>query len=299
MDQSRSARWRLTGGIAVATLLAAGGATVPPAEAQAPEFETTRIAEGVYQFRYASHNGFFVVTDGGVVAMDPISTEAAAVFAREIRRVAPGAELAAIIYSHHHADHATGAATLAEAFGGDVPVVAHENAAAPIREMADPALPVPDITFTDRMTLWFGGRAVELHHLGRNHSDNTVVALLPAERIAFAVDFVSNDRVGYRDLPDYYFPDFFESLERLRDLPVDRIVFGHGPPGDRAAIERQIAYYGDLRRAVEAAVENGLTEDQAAERVRLERYSGWGQYGEWFPMNVRAIHRWLSGRSGQ
>ncbi len=40
-------------------------------DAQA-SYETTRIAEGVYQFRWQAHNGFFVVTPAGVLAVDPI-----------------------------------------------------------------------------------------------------------------------------------------------------------------------------------------------------------------------------------
>lgn len=258
----------------------------------AQDFETTPIAEGVYQFRYQSHNGFFVVTDGGVVAVDPISAIAAQHFADEIKRLAPGTRLRAVVYSHDHADHATGARVLMDVFGERVPVIAQENAAAKLVD-AGPDLPTPDVTFTNRMTLHFGGRAIELHYLGKSHSDNMLVVLVPDVRVAFAVDFVSNDRVGYQDLPDYHFPDFYGALERLMTLEFDTIVFGHGPPGDRAAARRQGEYYGTLRAAVQQAIDNGWTEDEAAERVRLPQYESWGQYDAWFPLNVRAIYRSL------
>ena len=272
--------------VAVVTLLAAG------LRAQA-DYETTRIADGVYQFRYQGHNGFFVVTDDGVVAVDPISTTAAGHYAAEIQRVAPGARLRAIVYSHDHADHATGARVLQDVFGGEVPIIAQENASAKLAG-AGPDLPAPDVTFSDRMALHWGGRAIELHHLGNSHSDNMLVVLLPEERIAFAVDFVSNDRVGFQELPDFHFPEFFTALERLSELEFDTIVFGHGLPGDRASIARQQQYYAALRSAVEEAVEQGWTEDEAAARVRLPEYASWGQYEAWFPGNVRAIYRWLA-----
>lgn len=274
------------------------GSVVGNGWTQEPAFETTRLAEGVYQFRFRSHNGFFVVTDDGVVAVDPISTEAAARYAEEIRRVAPGRGLAAVVYSHDHADHATGANVLREALGRGAPIIAHASAAAKVVAAGDSTLPPPDVTFTDRLSLHFGGRQIELHFLGKSHSDNMVVTYLPAERLAFAVDFVSNDRVGYRDLPDYHFPDFFAALERLQALEFDRVAFGHGAPGDRASIERQIGYYRDLRAAVEQAVAQGWTESQAAERVRLPAYADWGGYENWFPLNVRAIYRWLAERDG-
>jgi glyoxylase-like metal-dependent hydrolase (beta-lactamase superfamily II) len=258
----------------------------------AQDFATTRIAEGVYQFRFQSHNGFMVVTDDGVVVVDPISTLAASRFAAEIKRVAPGARLRAVVYSHDHADHATGARVLMDAFGERVPVIAQDHASAKLVD-AGPDLPAPDVTFTDRMTLHFGGRAIELYYLGKSHSDNMLVVLVPDVRVAFAVDFVSNDRVGYQDLPDYHFPDFYGALERLMTLEFDTIVFGHGPAGDPAAVRRQGQYYGSLRAAVQQAIDNGWTEDEAAERVRLPQYESWGQYEAWFPMNVRAIYRSL------
>ncbi len=262
--------------------------------AQNQQFETTRIAEGVYQFRWQSHNSLFVVSSDQVIVVDPISADAARQLASEIRLVAPAATLRAIVYSHDHADHATGGRVLREAFGAATPIVAHENALAKVEAVGSSELPPPDVTFAERATLHFGGRQLQLHYLGRSHSDNMVVAFLPDERVAFAVDFVSNDRVGFRGLPDYHFPEFYETLGRLRLLDFETIVFGHGPPGDRATIERQIDYYEDLRRAVTEAIGAGLSEDEVAATVRLPRYADWSAYDDWFELNVRAIYQWLA-----
>ena len=275
--------------VALATSLAAA-----PLAAQQPKFETTTIADGVYQFRWQTHNAFFVVTDAGVVAVDPISLEAAAAYAAEIKRVAPGKPLRAIVYSHHHADHATGAAVLRRALGGTAPIIAHANAQPRIVAQPDTALPPPDVTFADRLTLHDRDRPVELRFLGRTHSDNMIVAYLPRQQIVFAVDFVSNDRVGYRDLPDSFFPDVFDTLRRLQEIDYQRVVFGHGPPGDRAAVDRQVRYYGDLRAAVSAAIARGASEDDAARTVQLPRYRQWDGYAEWFPLNVRGVYRGLA-----
>ncbi len=278
---------------------AAAVLTAAPLAAQQPPFETTAITEGVYQFRWHGHNGFFVVTEEGVVAVDPISPEAAATYAAEIQRVAPGKPLRAIVYSHHHADHASGAGVLRQAFGGRVPIIAHTNAHARLVAQPDPALPPPDLTFVERLTLHSGNRPVELRYLGRSHSDNLIVAYLPREKIVFAVDFVSNDAAGYRDLPDYFFPDFFDTLRRLQEIDYSRIVFGHGLPGDRATVDRQIRYYDDLRSAVAAALERGASEEEAVRSVRLPQYEQWRAYADWFPLNVQAIYRWLAERRGQ
>ncbi len=89
-------------------------------------------------------------------------------------------------------------------------------------------------------------------------------------------------------------PGQVESLAGLLELDYDVIVFGHGPNGDKASIERQLRYYEQLRDAVAAAIEDGLSEDEAAETVRLDEFADFGQYDEWFPLNVRGMYRLLS-----
>lgn len=280
----------VTGCLGSAMLL---GAEASPAVGQ--DYETTEIADGVYQFRWQGHNGMFVVTEDGIVAFDPIGVEAAGRFAAEIRRTAPGLPLNTIVYSHSDADHATGAEALMDGFDqSDVPIVAHEAALPPIRARASRDQPPPTVTFAERMSLRVGGRDIELHYLGRGHTDNMIVPYIPDAGVAFAVDFVANDRMGYQDLPGWYFPDFFDTVANLLQIPFDTIVFGHGPPGDRASVIRQVTYYDDVRAAVADAVERGWSEDRAAAEIRLDRYAGWDQYEAWFPLNVRAIHRWLS-----
>ena len=273
-----------------------GALLAPPHVAAQGNFETTQVADGVYQFRWIGHNGMFVTTPDGVVAFDPINVDAAGTFAAEIQRIAPASPLAAIVYSHSDADHATGAARLMEAMGQEgVPIIAHENALAPIRARGSADQPEPTVTFSEKMRFQLGGRWIELHYLGPSHTDNMAVPFIPDVGVAFAVDFVSNDRMGFQDLPGWQFPDFFAAVSRLLEIPFETMIFGHGPLGDRAAIHRQIAYYDDLADAVRSAVAEGLTENQAATRIRLDQYSDWGQYDAWFELNVRAVYRWAAG----
>ena len=48
----------------------------------------------------------------------------------------------------------------------------------------------PTRTYANRQTLTVGGRTIELIHPGQNHSDDSTVIYFPAERVAFAVDFI-------------------------------------------------------------------------------------------------------------
>ncbi len=282
-------------GSVVALCLLAPAFVIPAASYAQSDYETTEIADGVYQFRWQGHNGMFVTTDAGVVVFDPIEVEPARQFAREIQRIAPGVPISAIVYSHSDADHATGAAALLETMSqASAPIIAHEAAVAPIRARGSADQPLPTVTFAERMVFHVGDREIQLHYLGRSHSDNMIVPFIPDVRVAFAVDFVSNDRMGFQDLPGWHFPEFFAAVAGLLDIPFETIVFGHGEPGDRGSIHRQIAYYDDLTAAVRDAVDRGLTEDQAAARIDLSEYSGWEQYEAWFAMNVRGVYRWVA-----
>jgi len=182
-----------------------------PREATAQtDYETSQVASGVYQFRWGYYNALFVTTRGGVVAVDPLSVEAARQLAREIKKATPGQPMAAIVYSHSDADHATGAGALLAGMGQrGVPIIAHEKAVAPIRKLSSPDLLPPTHTFSDRLVPFAEDRPIELHYLGPSHTDNLVVPFIPDVGVAFAGDFVTADRVGYQDLPAWHFPEVF------------------------------------------------------------------------------------------
>lgn len=128
--------------------------TTTMAAAQQPnrdeDVEWYSIANNVYQLRYEHHYTMFVVTGKGVVAFDPLSDEAAEHYVHAIKTVAPGQPLLAIIYSHWHTDHATGANVLRREFGSDVPIIAHERALTHLKELGDNAIPLPTHTVSDR-----------------------------------------------------------------------------------------------------------------------------------------------------
>ncbi len=276
--------------VVAVSILVSGHAVGTAAAQERPEYETTQIADGVYMFRYRAHNSMFVTAGEGVVVFDPINSDAARVYREEIAAVT-SEPIRAIVYSHHHADHISGAAELAS----DIPIIAHAGAYRRLAAEPNPEIALPNRTFTDEMTLRIGSRTIHLLHLGRNHSDNMIVAHLPEQGIIFAVDFVSNDRVGYRDLPGYYFPDLWESLERLQQLDYRTAIFGHGAPGTKADVYEQMGYWTDLRRAVESAIAAGMSEDEAVESIDLPAYADWGGYENWFKMNVRTVFRYYAG----
>lgn len=278
----------------LAILMLCSPGTADVALAQQPSYETTEITDGVYMFRYQAHNAMFVATGDGVIAFDPISPEAARIYREEIARVT-SEPVIAIVYSHQDADHISGGNELAEG----VHIIAHANARKFLGANPNPDIPLPNHVFTKDMSMWIGDTELRLVYLGRNHSDNSIVAHLPGKGIVFAVDFVANNRVAYRDLPGFYLPDLWESLERMQQLDYHTAIFGHGPPGSKADVYAQMNYWNDLRRWAEAAVAGGLSEDEAVDDAELPAYRDWGGYDNWFKMNARTVYSYYADLSGR
>jgi len=107
-------------------------ASVLPAFGQAPPYETTKITDGVYQFRFRGHNGLFVVGNDAVLAVDAISVEAAKIFVTEIKKVTQK-PIRYLVYSHNHFDHITGGAAF-----GKVEIIAHQKAKEKIELLKTP-----------------------------------------------------------------------------------------------------------------------------------------------------------------
>ena len=73
------------------------------------ERSIVRITNDIYRFIHNIHTSLFVLTDSGVVLIDPLSTDTAEWVKREIESRF-GKSVTHILYSHGHEDHASGAA---------------------------------------------------------------------------------------------------------------------------------------------------------------------------------------------
>ena len=244
----------------------------------------THIAGDLYRFQNNFHYSVFLVTPEGVIATDPINAEAATWLETEIDKRFDQ-PIKYLILSHDHADHSSGG----EVFADTATVVAHERAKAVIIGEHRPTA-VPDITFSDRMTVELGGKRVELIHVGRNHSDNSIVMLFPEERTLFAVDFVSVKRLPFRTLSDSYYPDWVDSLRRVERLDFDILAPGHGAMGTKQDVVDHRRYHEDLYNAVVTAVRAGQSLEEMKASITLDEYKDWGSFGNWRELNIEGVH---------
>src|ERR1700736_55872 len=90
-----------------------------------PETELTqldRINDRVYSFRWKWYRNLILVTDAGLVVIDPMGVEAATALREALNKDLPGKSVNTLIYSHYHLDHTRGGAALSP-----VRVIAHKK----------------------------------------------------------------------------------------------------------------------------------------------------------------------------
>lgn len=268
-----------------------GHGSVASAQQSRPNDEITKLGDDVYLFRHQFHQSIFITTPQGVIVTDPIGPEAAAWLKTEIAKLTDQ-PVRYVVYSHDHADHISGGAVFADT----AQFVSHRRAREAILKDSLVQTPPPNLTFTDRMFIDLGGKHVELIYTGRNHSDNSLVVLLPQDKLLFAVDFIPVEAVAYRTLPDSYPDDWIESLKQVEQLDFETLVPGHGKIGKKVHVEQFRRYLEDLRAAVAEQVQKGVGLEEAKKNVRLPKYEPWQRYAEWFPENVEGMYRYLAQR---
>ncbi len=281
--------------LAIAALALVTATTGAAAQTPAPPFATTKVegTDNVYIFRYQNHQAMFIVTPAGVIATDPISygrPQAAEAYVEEIKKITK-APIKFLIYSHHHYDHSAGGKPFKAA---GALVVAHKNGTDRLKKLKGKDVVIPDQSVGNKHTIKLGGTTLELHYVGRNHSDSSLVMFLPKEKIIFAVDFNSLGAVPSRlAVNDSYPIEWEASLKRTLALKWDRQIPGHPGPngrlGTRQDMEQQLAFMTALSDEVKKSSDAGKCFSPADAEVKLPQYSTMMGYEQNMPWN---IHRW-------
>ncbi len=244
----------------------------------------TKIAGDLYRFQNNFHYSVFLVTSDGIIVTDPINADAARWLKAELAKRF-NKPIKYLIYSHDHVDHSAGG----EVFADTAIVVAHENAKAAIIGEQRPTA-VPDITFSDQMTIELGGKRVELIYVGRSHSDNMIVMRFPAERAVFAVDFIPVKAVAWKNITDAYIPDWMDAIARVEAMDFDILVPGHGGLGTKADATAFRGYMEALYAAVLKGAREGKSLEAMQQSIRLDKYKDWHNYDVDLQLNVEGMY---------
>jgi glyoxylase-like metal-dependent hydrolase (beta-lactamase superfamily II) len=235
------------------------------------------VGDRVFTRRYAFLDQQIgaILTDAGPVIVDTRSTGPHGLEILADLRALTALPVAAIVNTHHHWDHTFGNAVCRPA-----PIWGHARCAARLQahgermrrevmadypDLADDvgavALDPPDRTFGDEgATMELGGRAIALRYLGRGHTDNDIVVVVPDAGVVFAGDLLENGATP--SFGDSYPLEWPATVGTLAHIPARAFVPGHGEVGGTAFVERSLHELGalaDLARRVHVG-EIGLEE---------------------------------------
>ena len=125
----------------------------------------------------------------------------------------------------------------------------------------------PTMTYSSKMTLFSGQREIQLLFLGRGHTQGDTVVYLPKERIVCTGD-LAQSRVAY--MGDGMFDEWITTLDAIKELDFDTVLPGHGVPfHEKSLITAFQSYLKDLMAQVAALRQQGLSAEQAAQKVNL------------------------------
>jgi cyclase len=229
--------------------------------------------------RLGSNNGI-IVSEGRVVLVDTPHRPTDAKAWAEV--VAGLGTIDHIIHTDHHPDHTIGNAFLTGT------VVSHAITRQRLRDepqdrgyleylygFIDPAAlddersftpRLPDVTFTDRMTLHHGDLTVDLIH-APGHTRNTIAVHVPEEGVLFTGDNVCPQ--GLPSFQDSTLERWFTVLDELEALDFTILGGGHGEVGSRDLIERYRTMGREVVGQVWDGMQRGMSRDELVAGVRF------------------------------
>lgn len=196
-----------------------------------------------------------IIGSDAAVLVDPLIAPTHARLVEAALREKTAVPVRFVVLTHHHTDHAMGAAYFAAQ--GAV-LIAHrvcrERMAAEHpglietrRNMpdvgplfADATSSLPEVTFDEGCVLYLDDWEIEIWHPGWGHTPGDAFLYLPEARVALCGDLVFHDyHFNFEDAS----PDGVrQGLRALRSLDADVFIPGHGAPGGGELLDAQTHY---------------------------------------------------------
>src|SRR6185436_9497895 len=282
--------------VIVLALSIVAAAQAPPAN-RAPTAGTLRqIIPGHYVYTQNNAGRLFnsgvVAAGDGVLVFDALDSEALARSEREAIAGVIKQPIRYLVSSVFHDPFSKG--NLAY---GDVFRIGHENYRAGLLEQMQRTR-LPYATFRDRMTLYLGGKEIQVLYFGAAHTKGDSILFVPQDRIVYMSEVFFNDE--FPNMAGGYGVSWIHVLDGVRALDADVFVPGHGsipddPKQTRAALDRLRQLLVDVRDRIQAEIARGATEDQTVATVTLQQYEKMPQFGTTREAVVRRTYKELKG----
>ncbi len=258
--------------LACACALAAFSVRAQQTDYSKVEIRTTDLGNHTWMLQGQGGNITVAVAGNSIVIVDteyaPLHDKIKAAIAK-----VSSAPIRYAIDTHYHLDHTGGNAAFAAE--GTI-IVAQETVrkrlSAGARAGLTPATPavsgkaLPSKTYNSSMTLKFGGRTAVLRHAPHAHTDGDTYVWFPEADV-----LATGDTVVFQRFPniDYLGGGSVDGMIAASDAYLKfvddktRIVPGHGPVGDKAALTQYRAMLVAAKERMTKLIADGKSEDEA------------------------------------
>jgi len=257
-----------------------------------------QIIPGHYTYNSNNFVSGVIVTNDGVVVVDALSNEA---MAKDERQQIAGIiqkPVRLLISSSFHDNFTRGNVAYQDAIR-----IGHENYKTDLLDLiknvpvAERQARLPHLTYQDRMTFYFGGKEIQILHIGRAHTRGDSIVFVPEDRIVYLSELLFYDRFPWMESG---YVNWIQALDIALNLDADIFVPGHGTMSDdprqsRQAVVRFRQILVDARDAVQKEIARGATEDQVLATVLLPQYKDLSGYQQQREVVVRRTYRDLKG----
>jgi glyoxylase-like metal-dependent hydrolase (beta-lactamase superfamily II) len=271
---------------------------------EVPDYAAEEVTPGVYvihgplDYPNPQNQGFmnnpaFLVTDEGVVVVDPgSSVQTGEMVLRQIRKVTDK-PLLAVLNTHVHGDHWLGNQAM-RAGAPDVPIYGHPKMLAAIEDGAGAdwvALMLrategatdgthvegPNKALDHGDTVEHGGLTFRIHHHGQVHTHTDLMIEVPEKALLFLGDNANNKRIVRMD--DGSFAGTVAALDKVKQdaSSAKVLVPGHGRTGGWEIVAANRDYMATLYGTVESLYEEGLSDFEMKPQIaeKLTAFTDW------------------------
>ena len=258
--------------------------------------ENTWVIHGPLEMPNVSNQGFMnnpgiVLTDSGVVVVDPgSSVQAGEMVLRMLKKVSDQ-PVVAVFNTHIHGDHWLGNQAIRAAYP-DAPIYGHTEMLAMVAagsgdtwvELMDKLTegatkgtrvvgPGDAVKHGDAIKI--GNKTFRIHHYGQAHTRTDIMIEVEEDEVVFLGDNVTADRIPR--MTDGNFKGNISTVNRISEIDASIWIPGHGPTGDATILKA----YRDYLQAVYSSAEKAFNEDLDSSDVKGISLKATTQYKDW------------------
>jgi glyoxylase-like metal-dependent hydrolase (beta-lactamase superfamily II) len=257
-----------------ATLVPVGAWLTQAQQQPPPPSKIEKVRDDLYVISGDGGNTTLYLTDDGVIMVDAkferdhddVMSKLKSVTSKPVKY---------LISTHPHGDHTGGNEKMRA--DTQVKIIGQRNLR---KDMVEQKLPgVPEITYTDELSLNLGGKEVIARHFAPAHTDGDTVVYFPALRMVAMGDTFNTGTFGVHI--DYKsngsLIEWDKTMDGALKWDFDAVIPGHGPMATRADLMKFRDSIQATRTRVRGMIREGKTPDDVA-KVLIGEF-GWNPAG--------------------